>query len=48
LNEVYVIMFESEITEGVFYTDEIKVSEIVEQLRESFSDKYWYKTLQKA
>lgn len=45
--KVYVIMFESDIMESVFYTDENKVSERVEQLRKSFGDKYWYKTLQK-
>lgn len=48
MDKVYLIMFDSEIFESDFYTDENKVSERVEQLRKSFGDKYWYKTLQKA
>jgi hypothetical protein len=48
LDKVYVIMFELEIWESGFYTDETKVSERVEALRTSLnSNSYWYKTLHK-
>jgi hypothetical protein len=41
-------MFDLEILESHFYTDETKVSKRVEGLRELYnSTKYWYKTLHK-
>ena len=45
MDKVYVIMFDLEILESHFYTDETKVSKRVEVLRELYnSTKYWYKT----
>lgn len=48
MDKVYVIMFETEIWESGFYTDEDKASERVESLRSTLkSNNYWYKTLHK-
>lgn len=46
LEEVYVIMYLSEVFESGYYTNEEKVSERVEWLNETAtSERFWYKRL---
>lgn len=46
LEEVYVIMYLSEVFESGYYTNEEKVSERVESLNDTTkSERFWYKRL---